>query len=502
MSATMGTIQPRYAPAREAAPSGLRWPLFVAAVALALVVYWSTAASLLARWDGDPTYSHGYLLIFVSAWMVWRAWRRGELEGTAPSAFALLPLLLAALLWLLARAGSVLIAQQLLLPAILLGLGWVFFGRRGFWSLLVPIGLLYAAVPIWEVLRPPLRDISSFAVGRGLQLAGIPVFLHGNQVDLPSGSFEIANGCSGLNVFLAGAALGAIQAYVFLGTAWARAALFSAALLAAMIANWLRIAIIIIAGHLTDMQHWLIDDHYEFGWVTFAIMMVPVMLLARHLERRAPARAPETSPPTLSFEMSAGSWMPIGVAFLVLVLPGLAWATMQRGGEPGAPPVLPATADAWQLAGEPSLDWRPVHVGPTLELGGRYTDGTYSVDAWVVYYERQGTGHKLISQANLFARPDDGRLVATNVSPGELRLVTGRRDDRLIRYRYEINGQLATSVTQAKLYQVAGKFRGRPSAYATMISARCLQPDCADARAALDAFESTLAGRIPALGLQ
>lgn len=482
--------------------SGLRWPLFVLAAALALLVYWPTAVSLLERWDGDPTYSHGYLVVVVSAWLVWRAWRRGELENTSPSRFALLPLALAGMLWLAARGSSILIAQQLLLPALLLGLGWAFFGRRGLLALLVPIGLLYVAVPIWEVLRPPLRDISSFAVGRALQAGGMPVFLHGNRVDLPAGSFEIANGCSGLNVFLAGAALGAIQAYVFVGAAWARAVVFGAALLATIVANWLRIAIIIIAGHMTDMQHWLIEDHYEFGWVTFAIMMVPVLFFGRYMEGVAPARAPQGPPPALSFRPTPARGKTLAAAFAVLLLPGIAWSMVYRAGEPGGPPVLPATAGEWRLDGEPGLDWRPLQPGHSTELSGRYTDGAREVDAWVVYYTRQGPGHKLIGDGNAFARPGDGRLRPGGGQPGELRLVTGRPDDRLIWYRYQVNGRITASAAQAKIFELVGNLRGRPSAYAAMFSARCGAADCSDARAALQDFESAMAGRIPAMGLR
>lgn len=482
--------------------SGLRWPLFVLGAGLALLVYWSTASSLLERWDGDPTYSHGYLLVVVSAWMVWRAWRRGELENTTPSRFALLPLALAGLLWLLAHAGSILIAQQLLLPALLLGLAWAFFGRRGLLALLVPIGLLYLAIPVWEVLRPPLRDVSSFAVGNALQAAGMPVFLHGNRVDLPAGSFEIANGCSGLNVFLAGAALGAIQAYLFVGAVWARAVLFGAALLATVIANWLRIAIIITAGHMTDMQHWLIEDHYEFGWVTFAVMMVPVLILGRYLERLAPARAPRSAPPALSFRPANATGRTLGAAFAILLLPGVAWPLIYRAGEAATPPALPAAAGEWRLEGAAGLDWRPLQPGHSTELSGRYTDGARDVDAWVVFYERQGPGRKLIGDGNAFARPEDGRLRPGSGLPGELRLVTGRRDDRLIWYRYEVNERVTASGAQAKLYEIIGNFRGRPSAYGAFVSARCGQPDCEDAREALRAFEAGAAGVLPAMGLE
>lgn len=492
------TAQGGYSPA----PSALRWPLFVLVAGIALLVYWPTAASLLARWDGDPTYSHGYLIVAVSAWMVWRAWRRGELENTAPSPLALLALALAGALWLLARASSILIAQQLLLPTLLLVLGGTFFGRRGLLALLVPIGLLYLAVPVWEVLRPPLRDISSFAVGKSLQAAGLPVFLHGNRVDLPAGSFEIANGCSGLNVFLAGATLVAIQAYVFIGATWARVLLVCAALLATLVANWLRISIIIVAGHMTDMQHWLVDDHYAFGWVTFAIMMIPVLFLGRFLQGIAPSPEPSSPPPALALQLGATPGRILGAAGALLLLPGIAWSIIYRAGEPGAPPTLPAVAGEWRLDGEVVLGWRPLQPGHSTESSGRYTDGGREVYVWVVYYERQSQGHKLIGDGNAFARPEDGRLLRGRGQPGELRLVTGRSADQLIWYRYQVDDRITVSGLQAKLYEILGNLRGRPSAYGTFVSARCLQTDCDDARETLRAFESSMAGRLPAMGLE
>jgi exosortase A len=487
---------------RGGSPSGLRWPLFLGVVGLALVIYWPTWVSMYARWSGDPTYSHGPAVAAVSAWMVWRAWRRGELEGTRPSWFALLPLALAGLLWLAAKGASILIVQQLMMPTLLLGAAWAVFGWRGFIALLVPIGLLYLVLPVWEPLRPPLRDISSFVVGNGLQAGGIPVHLHGNRVDLPAGSFDIAEGCSGLNVLLVGAALAVGQAYLFLGAAWARALLIGMTLLAAMAANWLRIAIIIVAGHRSGMDHWLIDDHYHFGWVTFTIMMVPMLYLWLRLERISPLEKPASPGPAVSFRFPAPQRTPVIAALGLLLVPGLAWSAVSRAGSVAAPPVLPVAAGEWRLDGDAGLDWRPLQPGHSTELQGRYTDGVHEVDAWVFYYERQSSGRKLIGHGNAMARPEDGWLMVSEMAPGELRLVTGRLDDRLIRYRYEVNGRITVSAARVKLYELVGNLSGRPSAYGTYFSARCGDAECADAREALQAFEGGMAGRLPAMGLE
>jgi len=485
-----------------ASVSGLRWPLFALAAALALLVYWRTALSLPQRWDNDPTYSHGFLVAAVSAWMIWRAWRRGELENTNPSNFALLPLALAGIVWLLARGASILLLEQLALPAILLGAAWAMFGLRGFKALFVPIGLLFLVVPVWEYLRPPLQDISTFAVGKLLQAGGIPVFLHGHRVDLPNGSFEIAEGCSGLNVFLAGAALAAIQAYLFIRANWARALLFGAALAATIMANWLRIAIIVIAGYRTDMQHWLIEDHYQFGWVTFAIMMIPVLFFGRWLEGISPPAAAPAPRPAMSTELPPSHRLPVAAALTLLVLPGVAWSGLYRVGTIAPPPVLPIAGGEWQLKGEARIDWRPLQPGHSTELNGLYGNGRMEIDAWVIHYERQATGRKLIGYGNAMARPADGRIVPSEAAPGELRLVTGRADDRLIWYRYEVNGRVSASRLRAKLDELLGNLRGRPSAYGAFFSARCAQPDCADAREALQDFERAMAGRLPAMGLE
>ena len=312
-------MSPGMSPATSPAmsPSLARWPLFLFAVAAAFAVYWPTLYTILSRWTGDPTYSHGYLVAAVSAWMTWRAWRRGELENTGHSWLGLAALAAVGATWLLARGGSIQVVQQLMLPAMLLGFAWTVFGWRGLVALLVPIGVLYFVLPAWDYIRLPLQNLTVLAVGESLHAIGIPAYIHGHRVELPGGTFEVVEGCSGLHFFMAGAALAAIQSYLYLGAHWARAVLMAAALVVAIVANWIRVAVVIIAGHLTEMQHFLIKDHYYFGWVVFALLMIPVLWLGRRLEDRAPAPPPPARsawPRSAAPPRSESRWPPPGPA--------------------------------------------------------------------------------------------------------------------------------------------------------------------------------------------
>ena len=53
--------------------------LFIAGVLLAVVAYWGGLAELVSRWTSQEEYSHGFLIPFISLWLLWL--RRDALKG-------------------------------------------------------------------------------------------------------------------------------------------------------------------------------------------------------------------------------------------------------------------------------------------------------------------------------------------------------------------------------------------------------------------------------------
>src|SRR5687768_12902086 len=102
---------------------GLGWGTTALAIAIGiaaiLLLYRDTALSMLATWQSSDTYAHGYVVVPLALFLVWR--RRRDLANLAPRPDYLGFLLLAGLgfAWLLAAAGQVQVVQQYAVTAML-----------------------------------------------------------------------------------------------------------------------------------------------------------------------------------------------------------------------------------------------------------------------------------------------------------------------------------------------------------------------------------------------
>ena len=91
---------------------------------------------------------------------------------------------------------------------------------------------------------------------------------------------------AGLRYFLASLAIFSLYAHWYF-TKYRTTTLFLAAsLLLAIMLNWVRVFTVIVAGHLTNMQHFLIHDHADFGWWLFVLIVIPLFIFGNYLQKR------------------------------------------------------------------------------------------------------------------------------------------------------------------------------------------------------------------------
>src|SRR5688572_5516195 len=270
----------------------------IALVLLTFGACWPSTLSLMASWEDTVgrTYTHGYVVVVLALWMIWRDRMSWATAPARPFLPAVALLFAGALGWLVAYRAGLQIVHQAALPAFAASAVLVMFGWRTLRALAFPLAWLYLAIPIWDAVRPLLNWISVMAVRLLLRIADIPAYFVNNTFEIPSGTFAIADGCSGLHFFVVALTISLLYGEINRDNLRTRVKLVLFALLLAMATNWLRIFIIVLAGHLTDMQHQLVvNEHYSFGWYMFAGMMVLYFLVVR----RWPA-ASETpiGPPT------------------------------------------------------------------------------------------------------------------------------------------------------------------------------------------------------------
>lgn len=326
---------PRTPAGNETTGSGLRPVVIALGLWLAVAVaYWPSSWALWRLWSsvGEETYTHGFLILVISLWLVIRERHRLAASAIRPVPEALIALLLLSVLWTWAWRAAIQELHMMLVPLILLTAILAALGSRAARLLAFPTGYLYFALPFWSDGNFLLESLSARITGMLMWLTAVPGFMHGNYIELPGGTIHIANGCSGLHAFIVGLALATLYGKVFglpLRRRWGAVALMGAL---ALIVNWLRILIVVVAAYDTDMRSSLVRNHWWLGWWLFAAAFLGFLWW---MERKAPAptrprraqQAPQYIPKTDNIAVTP-KLAQIGLPRIVAIMLALALTLM------------------------------------------------------------------------------------------------------------------------------------------------------------------------------
>jgi EpsI family protein len=470
--------------------SGLLAVLAAAGAALSL---WPSLQSLHQIWVGVFDYQHGYLIAAVSiGWLVFVASKlslqpRPSLLGSA---------LLAAVLyaWLIAFNANSVVLHQMLLPvavwsAVFAATGWGIARKT-----LAPVAFLYFAIPIWELALPVLQLFSVVATENLLSLLGVPAKVSEYTVRIPEGTFQIIEGCSGKRYFMVTLALGTL-AGLLNGMRHGRLAVFVAVCGAlSMLANWIRIVVVIYIGHVSNMQHYIVAvEHRTFGHAVFIVLMIAVLLLARRMapptQREAKVASSESS------NTFAAPWRVAVPLVLLMATVGVTQARTSASQQEAALGSFPVAADAWQGPMPAGRDWSPVFAEPDghRQVGYRSSDG--AVEVYAAAYAEQRQGRELVHEGNTVLAPGwtrswPERTTALTTGAAPLASFEARASDGslwLLAYTFEVGGRRTTSEPFAQLmYGLQSFVKPAPSGVLALAS-RCNE-NCERARALVMSF--------------
>lgn len=237
------------------------------------VIYQNSIMKLAQSWMLDQN-SHGILLFIVCAYIFYKNWKMhsDKLDLTF-NIYGYVLLLMLSVVWLFANLTFVKYVELVSLPIILIAifislLGWE--QSRVFWF---PVLLMLLSGPILSLFIPVLQDITAVAAGLVLGFTGISNIVDGVLILVPAGTFEVDTGCSGLNVVTVGVILSFLYAYINHFRLKEYVVLLILGLSVSILSNIIRVYIIIVVGNATKMQHPLVQDHGDLGWLVFLIIM-------------------------------------------------------------------------------------------------------------------------------------------------------------------------------------------------------------------------------------
>ncbi len=476
------------------------WNLAAVLFGLSVVFLWPTWIALYDFWMSSNRYSHGPMIIAISAYLFYRQREQFNSQAGATNIPALVPLFALLTIWMIAVLASVQAIQFVILPLILWLMVLTVLGWRSARQLVLPVAYLYLAIPIWESGNFVLQWLTVKAVQFALWVFQVPAYIEGNVVSLPAGSFSVDGGCSGLHYFIISIALSVLYGALYLRSTRNRLLLIALALGAALLTNWLRVFIVVYAGHLTDMQHYLVThNHYYFGWVLFVIALVPYFLFARRLERSEGDETLVDGPASVSAPAIAAnrSLVMFSVCTMLLLVANVTiHAKMPTGQTIEATVSLPAARGDWTVDPSISSNWYPHYVGAAAESAQSYRSESGVVDAYFNLYRGQVQGREMIGYENRVEGIDGWRQVSSSVKMvgshanadgrlvREIQLATETGDSRLAYLWYDVDGRPMIRDLWTKLRIGLNLLLGRRDAGVRIVSAEC-DRNCDDARALL-----------------
>lgn len=259
-------------------------------VAALVFIYRTTIAWWWGHWWADESYySHGILIPFMSAFVIWFNWKRVAKTQVQPSVWGLALLIPAVLLQFVAHRGAIPSVSGLTLPIALTGASLLLFGRRLTAEFIFPILFLYfMCVPPTQYLAKvsfKIQMLSTTWATLGLKLIGLDAHQSGTQIQLPNIQVLVGAPCSGFRMLIALVAFTAFFAYMKVGPMLGRLSLVAMVIPLSFIANSVRVLMIALVGEYMgeDAMH---AFHDYSGYIVLVIAFAILIQLAKVVKCR------------------------------------------------------------------------------------------------------------------------------------------------------------------------------------------------------------------------
>jgi len=470
-----------------------------------------TVMDIVHTWYTSNAYNHGFLIIPICLYLVWR--QRAELPTVParPEPWGILVVAFVSLVWLVGHITGTLLIQELALIAAIQGIILTMFGFPLCRKFIFPLAYLYFAVPFGQDLEPRLQAVTAKLAVEMLRVVGVPVFSDGNLISIPTGNFDVAEECSGLRFLIASIAIGTLFAGIIYHSWLRRAGFIAMTIVLPIVANGARAFGIILLAYLTTNELATGIDHIVYGWIFFTFILF--VMLAVGMRFREPDNFRTIPTGDLAHLAAAAPARSILIAGLLALAP-LAAAKLY-GSHLDEVPVIGSV----QLRSpSPQAPWRedvrledpvqPTYVGADSELHIGFTTGVAHAYLDIGYFLRDRRGAQAVSSDHRFEGKNGWVLAAQGTTTAMIdgqslsvqfvRSVRGG-EGHLVWYWYWIDGRFTANPYVAKLLETKVKLLGGEHASAVIAIGADYDRGSADAEKVLREFALALPGLRAAL---
>lgn len=283
--------------ATPALPAPRQLAILAAFAGMGVLAFWPTLVWMAERFDAhDSFYSHGWLIPFASGWLVWQnrqALARLPRKASARGLWLLVPALA---VHVLAARFDVNVASGVALWAALWGLVWTCWGLGVLKAVRFPLAFLIFMIPLPGVLLIAasfhMKLWAAAAATLVLNALGLAATQAGSMIHLPTVTVIVDDVCSGLRSLISLLALAVLWTAVMPARRpWQRLTVVAAAIPIALVANIVRIVLLVLVAAIYGPQTAEGFIHYGSGFVVFLVALASLAWLTQGLVRWAPSAA-------------------------------------------------------------------------------------------------------------------------------------------------------------------------------------------------------------------
>jgi exosortase D (VPLPA-CTERM-specific) len=473
-------------------------------------------AKLVRDWGADENYSHGFLVVPLAGYVVWR--HRAVLTSlsTRPSMTGLLMVVVSLLTLVAGMLGAELFLTRVALLGALAGTILFVWSREHLKALRFPLLLLALAIPIpaiiFNQITFPLQLLASRFGELAISACQIPVLREGNVITLATTSLEVAEACSGIRSLVSLLTLAVIGGYLTESPMWIRWLLAASAVPIAIFANGIRVAGTGIAAHVFGPAAAEGFFHTFSGWLVFVVATLLLLIVHRVANWLGPAS--DAKPGAKDIHVQAAPVSPgqrDGLVPRSLVIAGCLLFTAAFLGAATSTEAIflrrplgtvPLAVGPWEGRDNPAFDAQVVAtLGVDEYLNRSYgASGQPLIGLYVGYYRSQRQGQTMHSPLNCMPgsgwepvqrdRVEVPGRAADTTPPKPVvinRLIVQKGLDRyLVFYWYQAHGRIVASEYWGKIYTVVDAIRLNRSDGALV---RVMVPITSEGAAAEDAAQ-------------
>ena len=248
-----------------------------------IIAYFPVWKRLVLTWYSSDEYSHGFFIVPLFFYILWR---KKEILAEIPSRPSLwgLPLVIfSLLLYLFAHFAEIMTVTAFSMVLLLAGSVIYVYGFLLFKELLFPLFLLLFMIPIpaqiYSKLTIPLQLFVSKASVDMSSLLGLPIYREGNIIHLHDRTLQVVQACSGLRSMISLLTLSAIFSYLTLKSNLLRTILFFSGIPAAILVNIIRVVLMVLAFYYFNYDLSKGTTHTVFGMIIFILALLFIFII-------------------------------------------------------------------------------------------------------------------------------------------------------------------------------------------------------------------------------